>query len=80
MQIMITGRNDAAKCVWCEKERETIQVTFSDGFLNNASICYRCLQQAFRVRSRQDSNPTKEPTDSAEKATPKAAGGASTGT
>lgn len=53
MKVVLSGPQDSAKCVWCEKDRETVQATFSDGLFKNASICWRCLKQACKVRSQQ---------------------------
>ena len=59
MKVVISGREDSAKCVWCEKDRECVKTTFSDGLFQNASLCWKCLQTAFRVRAAQ-AKPTAE--------------------
>ena len=53
MKVVLSGHQESAKCVWCEKDCETVQATFSDGLFKNASICWRCLKQAYKVRSQQ---------------------------
>ena len=53
MKVALSEWHDKATCVWCEKERECVSTTFSDGFLNKAAMCWKCLQTAFKVRSRQ---------------------------
>ena len=60
MKVVLSGRHQSAQCVWCEKDRECVQATFSDGFVKDATICWRCLQQAFKVRSRQNAEPSKQ--------------------
>lgn len=53
MKVALTEWQESATCCWCEKERECVTTTFSDGFLREASLCWKCLQTAFKVRSRQ---------------------------
>lgn len=50
MKVVLTDRQERSQCVWCERERETVTVTFSDGLFKDDSICWKCLQQAFKVR------------------------------
>lgn len=57
MKTLISAWHEAAECVWCEKEKETVSVEFGDGFLTNSQICWRCLQKAIRVRARNGSKP-----------------------
>ena len=52
MKVVLSGRQETAKCVWCEKDRECVQTTFSDGLFANAMLCWKCLQTAFKVRSK----------------------------
>jgi len=59
MSVTISGLTPEADCVWCEKTRETVQVTFEDGFLRDTAMCWSCLQKAVRVRSRQEKPTTK---------------------
>lgn len=53
MKVVLSQRAESAKCRWCEKDRECVTATFSDGFLKDESLCWKCLQMAFRVRSIQ---------------------------
>jgi len=53
MKVVISGREESAKCVWCQRDRECVKTTFSDGLFQNASLCWKCLQTAFRVRAAQ---------------------------
>lgn len=46
--------HEQQQCGWCEKEKEAVTVTFADGFLKEAPLCWSCLQKAIRVRSRQE--------------------------
>ncbi|MEX1096241.1 MAG: hypothetical protein WED34_09345 [Planctomycetales bacterium] len=58
MQVVLTAHHDEQGCTWCEKSRECVTVTFDDGFLKNAPLCWGCLQKAVKVRSRQtDAKP-----------------------
>jgi hypothetical protein len=65
MKVNLSRHHTAAKCCWCEKDRECVSVTFSDGFIKNEPMCWKCLQTAFKVRSRQDQEPAN--TDSENK-------------
>lgn len=51
MKVLLSGRHESAKCAWCEKERETVTTTFTDGLFKEASLCWKCLATAFKVRS-----------------------------
>ena len=51
MKVVLSGRHESAKCVWCERDRETVTTTFSDGLFKDSSLCWKCLQTAFKVRS-----------------------------
>ena len=54
MKTLISRWFAAAKCVWCEREKECVTAEFGDGFLAKSQICWRCLQKAIKVRSQQD--------------------------
>lgn len=62
MQIEITDWSEADTCLWCSKEKESVTVTFDGGFLSAATLCWHCLQNAVRVRSRQPA-ATEDATD-----------------
>ena len=52
MKVVLTGRQESATCVWCErKDRECVKTTFSDGLFQDAPLCWKCLQTSYRVRS-----------------------------
>ena len=53
MQVTLTAYHDSAACTWCERTKCCITVSFSDGFLQSAPLCWRCLQKAVKVRNRQ---------------------------
>lgn len=53
MNVNLSAYRDSATCTWCERDKCCVTVSFSDGFLKSADLCWRCLQKAFRVRSRQ---------------------------
>ncbi len=55
MQVTLTAYHDSAACTWCERTKCCITVSFSDGFLQSAPLCWRCLQKAVKVRSRTHS-------------------------
>ena len=57
MKVVLSQRTESAKCRWCEKDRECVTTTFSDGFLKDEPLCWKCLQTAFRVRSSQTALP-----------------------
>ena len=58
MEIRITAWHESATCTWCEKQKEAINTDFADGFLHDAILCWRCLEKAVKVRSRQPNTPT----------------------
>jgi hypothetical protein len=58
MQVTITAYHDTATCTWCERGKCCVTVSFSDGFLQSAPLCWRCLQKAVRVRNRQTGSET----------------------
>lgn len=61
MKVVLSGRHESAKCVWCEKDRECVTTTFSDGLFTNASLCWKCLQTAFKVRSQSTKQHDSKP-------------------
>lgn len=63
MNVTLTEWQESATCCWCEKSRECVTVTFSDGFLKDVPMCWRCLQTAFKVRSLQhaEESQTQKP-------------------
>ena len=61
MQVVLSSWNESTTCTWCEKERECVTASFEDKFLSNSPLCWKCLQTAFKVRSRQQ--PDRKPTD-----------------
>ena len=54
MDAKITAWQEQDLCTWCEKERECVTVDFGDGFIRQAPLCWSCLQNAIKVRSKQD--------------------------
>lgn len=58
MNVTLNAWYEAAECCWCAKSKEAVNVTFSDSFLTDAPLCWKCLQTAFKVRSRQLARPT----------------------
>ncbi len=60
MHVVIILWHESATCCWCEKSRECVTLTFSDGFLTQSLLCWKCLQIAFKVRSRQQSDTPAE--------------------
>lgn len=56
MNVTLSDWHEETSCNWCEKDRECVTATFSDGFLQNAALCWKCLQTAFKVRNRQQQN------------------------
>lgn len=62
MHVTLHAWHNEQSCTWCEKQRECVSVTFEDGFLKNAPLCWGCLQKSVRVRTRQtDKAPPKSP-------------------
>lgn len=53
MHVTLSSWHESAVCTWCEKDRECVATTFSDGFLKEAPLCWKCLQTAYKVRQRQ---------------------------
>ncbi|MGE0608310.1 MAG: hypothetical protein AB7O62_14535 [Pirellulales bacterium] len=54
MRVLLSDWHATESCTWCEKQRECVTVSFEDGFLNAATLCWNCLQKAVKVRNRQD--------------------------
>ncbi len=61
MKVVLSQHHENANCCWCEKDRECVTLTFSDGFIQDESMCWKCLQTAFKVRSRQKTNTSEQP-------------------
>ncbi len=63
MKVVLFKRQESVSCCWCEKERECVTVSFSDGFIKQGCLCWKCLQTAYKVRSlhstRQSSDESK---------------------
>lgn len=56
MRVEITEYHEKETCLWCSREAEGVTATFDAGFLGKASLCFRCLQNATKVRAQQDRN------------------------
>ena len=56
MKVEISGCSDSAECVWRDRTKQVVEVTFDDGFLEEGNLCWRCLQRAVRVRARRQEN------------------------
>lgn len=54
MQAIITAWHESAHCTWCEQEKEAVTVDFGDGFIRSTPLCWKCLNQAVRVRHGQE--------------------------
>ena len=61
MNVSLNAWHEQHHCTWCEKQKECVSVSFEDGFLKNAPLCWGCLQKAVRVRSRQQDKPATKP-------------------
>ena len=61
MDAKITAWHEQDLCTWCEKERECVTVDFGDGFIRQAPLCWGCLQNAVKVRSKQDAPENQGP-------------------
>ncbi len=58
MDVRLTAWHETETCTWCETMKECVTAVFGDGFIREAPLCWRCLQQAVRVRHRQgDAKP-----------------------
>ena len=51
MKVVLTDPREG-QCTWCEKAREVVTASFSDRFLVNAPVCWRCLATSVRVRAK----------------------------
>jgi hypothetical protein len=56
MKVTLTAWHESSTCGWCEKTKSCITTNFDDGFLQNVELCFGCLQQTLKVRSRQDAS------------------------
>lgn len=54
MNVVLRGCRESEACTWCERTKECVVVRFDDGFIGEATLCWRCLKQAVKVRSRTD--------------------------
>lgn len=54
MNVTLTAWHESASCSWCEKTKACVTTSFDDGFLQNVELCFGCLQQTLKVRSRRD--------------------------
>ena len=54
MLVEITEYHTKQMCLWCSKETESVTANFDDGFLENACLCWRCLQNATKVRANKE--------------------------
>ncbi len=61
MSVTLNTWHESITCAWCEKDRECVNTTFSDGFLKDAPLCWKCLQTAFKVRQRQQQPASRPP-------------------
>lgn len=53
MSVSLSEWHQKQSCVWCTKEKECVTVDFEDGFLQQTTVCWGCLQTMVRVRSQQ---------------------------
>ncbi len=60
MTVQLTAWHEQVQCTWCEKTKEGVTASFEDGFLQNASLCWSCLQKAVRVRARSEASAKPE--------------------
>lgn len=61
MNVTLNAWHAEQNCTWCEKQKECVSVTFEDGFLKHAALCWGCLQKSVRVRSKQHEAPATKP-------------------
>lgn len=54
MNVKLTSMIEDGPCVWCEKSKQCIVTHFDDGFIEDAPLCWSCLQKAVKVRSRRE--------------------------
>ncbi len=62
MKVQLSSHHDSATCTWCERSCECVTATFSDGFLKESPLCWKCLQTAFKVRSQRSRPPENQET------------------
>jgi len=55
MRVALSAWKERDTCTWCEREKECVTAAFADGFLDSVPLCWKCLQKAVKVRSRQGS-------------------------
>ncbi|NQV26372.1 MAG: hypothetical protein HQ518_18610 [Rhodopirellula sp.] len=68
MQIQISDWAETDTCLWCSKDKESVTVTFDEGFLSAATLCWHCLQNAVRVcRQRQAADDESSETSGSRK-------------
>ena len=60
MKVVLSGHEEKASCIWCQRDRECVKATFSDGLFQNAMICFKCMATAIRVRSKAAEVPQKQ--------------------
>ena len=61
MNVTLTAWTESTSCGWCEKTKPCVTTTFDDGFLKNVELCFACLQQTLKVRSRQSASNESKP-------------------
>lgn len=61
MKVLLTVWHDSATCRWCQKTRPCVTTSFSDGFLKEAPMCWKCLETSVRVRQRSEEEPGAVP-------------------
>lgn len=61
MHAIISQFHESALCLWCNRTAEGVTVQFADGFLQEGPLCWRCLQQATRVHTLQESSDREPP-------------------
>ena len=59
MDVKPTAWQESEVCTWCERTKECVTAEFEDGFIKSAPLCWKCLQKAVKVRTRQESQPMK---------------------
>ena len=60
IEAKITAWHEVVSCTWCEKEKEGVTVDFNDGFIQEAPLCWSCLERAVKVRARKDAKPASK--------------------
>ena len=64
MQVTLSTFHEQVDCTWCERTRDCVSTTFSDGFLKESPLCWKCLQTAYKVRMKQHESKGKDKADS----------------